>query len=197
MNREKIICTMLCVIALIGFILPAVNINIDFLGNTRSMSLSARSLFDRPDTPLDDLESSRFSQLDLSDMSSGIVAEIRTEVIASVGAYFIALVLLILLLVLAIIGKFKKTSILISAVSVTLLIYAGYTILTITEPLIDGIETIIENALGFLAFLIDVSSILSLSLGNGYWLTIIMLGCLFSIKTFLLIKNKHTQGKGA
>ena len=72
---------MLCAAALAGFLLPAINIEIEFFGNTRNISLGIRSLFDRPKNPFGDMGAgpgfgsdvaSRLADLDLFDFSGGV-----------------------------------------------------------------------------------------------------------------------------
>jgi len=194
----------LCLIALIGFILPSIIIDVDMMGNSRSMSLSMQSFINRPENPFGGSAlnasssgiASRFGDMDLFDFSSDMFGEIRPKMITSVGAYFISLILLIVVLIFTIINKLKKISIFLSAASFALLVYAGNTILTIPGPLMDGLMTNIENSLGFLAMFINIADLINFNvvLGNGYWLTLITIGCLIIFKiASLIILKKHTD----
>ena len=210
-NFKKLICVLLCAAALIGFMFPALNINIDFFGNSRSVSLGMKSLIDKPGDLLGGLEPdmpSRFAGLDFSDLfdlsdlfdfSGEAFAGIRAKAIISVGAYFLTVFLIILSLVLIISGKSKKTGavlstvFIISVISVILFIYAGYTVLTIPEPLIEIIGSALESSLGFFAMFINfsdlLSNILTLRLGFGYWLTLAALCAALIFNLIFFIKT--------
>jgi hypothetical protein len=90
-----------------------------------------------------------------------------------------AMLLLIVLLVFTLLGRLKKTRVTLSAVSLVSLIYAGYTISTITEPLHEALI----NTLGFLVLFMDISNMITINLGIGYWLTLTAAGLLLLAKT--------------
>jgi hypothetical protein len=154
--------------------LPAININIEFLGNSRDMSLSVKTLFENSNSRFG---GSDFSQADMfnlsgSNMFENLISDVRGKLITSVGAYFVTLLLLIISLVFIIIGKFKIAVMSITAIGIALLAYAGNTILSVTEIIISSLE----GSLGILALFINLSNMLQITLGGGYWLTIITLG---------------------
>jgi hypothetical protein len=180
MSKIKIISIALCLAALAGFILPAVNIGIEFLGNSRSISLSIRTLFENSGSRFGGSDLSQADLFNLSDsnMFENLLADVRTVLITSVGAYFMTLILLIIILIFIFTGKFNKAIVIMSGVSVALLAYAGSTILSVTEILLSTLE----SSLGFLAMFINLSDLLKINLGIGYWLTMITLGCLLVLK---------------
>jgi len=184
-NKEKIIITILCVIALMGFLFPAINIDVNFLITSRNVSFSMRTIFNRPDNPFGGADMSRLSEINILDVSGGIFDEVRTKLVTAISAYLITLIALIALLICTLVDKLKKTSAVISTVSFALFIYAGYAISTVTEPLIGAIE----NTLGLVTLFIDISSLISLSLGNGFWLTLIAIGVILAIKIVNLISK--------
>ena len=197
---EKAVCIALCVIALAGFFFPAINIGVNFLGNSRNISLSIESLINRPENPFGSAGSgsdiaSRISDLDLFDFSSDMFGGVGEKLVASVGAYFITLILLVAVLVIAFTGKLKIISAVVSAVALPLFIYAGNAILSVPELLIEGIK----NSLGFFALFIDVSNMIMIDLGNGYWLTLSALCGILLLRITLIImdfikKNKKVEG---
>ena len=205
-NIDKLFSIIICIvaaIAVIGFFRPAVNINLDINGNKRQLSLSMESVFNRPENPFGNMDSdessgilSRFSDMDLLDFSSETFKDVRATIIRSVGSYLISLILLIIIFILAIIGKLKKVSIILSAISFALLIYAGRTILSVQEPFMNGIVNNIENALGFLASFMNISDLLmiEIGLGGGYWLTVITICCMVLLKATRIIQNKLRKG---
>jgi hypothetical protein len=199
LNMKEIssrVCIALCVIALIGFLLPAINISIDFFGISRTVTLSMASFFDRPDNPFGDLDISNLSQINIFDMSDDMFEEVSAKIVTAVGAYFITSILLIVLLICMIAGKLKKAGIILSAASLVLFIYAGYTITTVVESLLARLQSSIEAALGFFAMVIDISYILTLSLGNGFWLTLTAIGGIVLVNIISFIKlSRHLRQK--
>ena len=191
---EQIIITALCLITLIGFFLPAINISIDFMGRETSISLSMRSLFERSESRFGgaDLSQADLFNLGGDNMFSDIIADVSGIIVRSVGAYIITLILLIVILVLTLFNKIPKITMGMSAVSLGLFIYAGNTVLTAKEALVVGLE----SSLGFLAMFLNISEMIFITLGNGYRMTLIMLVCLLLAKIVFFIidlKQKKSQ----
>lgn len=189
-EANKIICIVLCATALIGFLLPAINISIEFFGNSRNTSLSVSSFFNRSESPFGDSDLSQADLFNLSgeNMFSDVLADVGTKVATSVGAYFLTLLLLIIFFIFTFLGKLRKSANVMLAVSFALMAYAGTTIISVPETLL----TSIESSLGFLARFINISEMFNLTLGNGYWLTIIMIGCTLLVKVILYIYSKYS-----
>ena len=186
---DKIICIILCVTALIGFILPAVHIDINFLGNSSGIKISMASLFDRPDLPID---SGNLPQIDIM-RDNNIFSDISSKFISSVIAYILTFILLIVILVLTILEKLKKPGIIITAVSCGLYIYAGYSISNLTETLIKTLQTALENTLGFFAGFINIADMIKIYLGNGYFLTLIAITAFLLTQIIFLFINKRRE----
>ena len=192
-KAERVICIVLCVIALIGFWLPAINVDVHFWGSSRNITFSMASFFDEPDNPFGDLDTSESTQMDLLDMLSDVFDGISTKITISVIAYLITLLLLIVLLFFIIAGKMKKTMRALSIVSLVLLGYAGFTMSSVREPLITGIQSTLENELGFWAIFIDISNILTLSFGHGYWLSLAAIGAMALVGIISIAYELKTQ----
>jgi hypothetical protein len=190
-NIKKIILIVLCLIGIIGFLLPAINLNIEFFGNSITTSLSLGTLFENTESRFG---GSDLFQADMFDFSgenifSNIFTDVRGKVIRSVGSYFVTLIILIVTFIFVVINKFKKTSIVMLAVSLILFVYAGRTILSVVEILLLEIQSM----LGFIAVLIDISEMITVTLGNGYWLTIVTIISLIITQIILLHYKMETD----
>lgn len=193
-SKIKAICIALCFMALVGFFLPAINLRMNFLDNQKSISFSTLSLLDKPESIFDGANLSQEDMFSISSesMFSDLFMEIRPKLIISIGAYFIALILLIVIIASMFVGKLKKPINVMLVLSLALLVYAGCTILSVTEALFHRLE----NSLGFLASFINLSDLVKINLGSGYWLTLIMLGCMLLTKIifyFLSDYRKETE----
>ena len=104
----------------------------------------------------------------------------------SVGAYFLVALLLLINLVLGLLKKWKKVSLVISAVTVALFSYAGYSVMSLSKVLYSAME----GSLGFLAALANVSEMVKFNLGTGYWLTLSSLAVIFAIDIVVLVADK-------
>jgi hypothetical protein len=174
--KTRIILTAVCLIALTGYFLPAISVEVSFMGRSTSNTFSLTSFFNRPDNQLSGLD---LPQTDLfgSDETS-LFAGAGARLMTSIASYLAALVLLIALTVCTALGKLRKTSIALSAVSIGLLAYAGHAISTVTGPIIEALS----ETLGFLAIFIDLSNLITISPGAGYWLTLTALGAVFILR---------------
>jgi hypothetical protein len=191
-NIEKTILTVLCLIGIIGFLFPAFNLNLEIFNNSTTISLSLGTLFENTESRFG---GSDFLQADMFNFSgdnilSDVFANFGEKLIRSVGSYFVTLIILIITLIFAIINKFKKTSIVMLAISLIMFVYAGSTILSVVETLVVEIQSM----LGFIAMLIDISEIITVTLGNGYWLTIATITSLLITQIiFYIIKWKRVK----
>ena len=166
----KIIIVTLCVIALIGFFIPAIYVELSFLGNTRTSGFSLATVFEDNESQFGGMD---FAQSDLADrfVDDDIMADVTSRITLSVALYFITLALTLCVLVLSLLGRMPKVTAVLLACAVTLYIVAGRTILTVPAILLEGIQ----NALGFFALFINISEMIAITLGTGYWLTLIVL----------------------
>jgi len=106
--------------------------------------------------------------------------------------YLSTLFLLAVLLVLIVINKLKKTSIVFLAILLAFYIYIGNTVSGIAFDIISSLE----QQLGFFAFLFNLSDMINVTRGSGYWLTIIAIGCMLLVSvTNLAISKMPSQAK--
>jgi hypothetical protein len=181
--KQRVILTVICLIALTGFFLPAVNVEISFMGRTTSSSFSAASFFNRPDNRLSGLGLPQTELFDLDDAS--LFANAGTRLIVSAASYLTALGLLTAVTVCAALGVLMKTGIVLSAVSTGLMVYAGYTIMTVAEPIIEALN----ETFGFLSRIMDFSNLITITPGAGYLLTLSALGAGFVLSIIFFLKS--------
>lgn len=186
-DRKRIIVIILCIIALIGFILPVVNINIGFLGYSTDISvLNLTSLFNSDSqfgTRLSGSESSSADMFDLSGRSE-IFTDMGVKLILIIVSYSFTILLLIIILIFTLINKYRKVSNVMTTISFLLYAYVGYAISTLTETLFNSVE----EKLGFSVSQFNMSDMIKINIGTGYWLTIFAIG---SILFFIIIARKY------
>ena len=183
----------LCLIALLGYMMPMMSMEInvfDRAGQSVDISLrNLRTLGNDSDSPLGGVDSP-------DSVLSGFLGddedmpEVANNMRNTMVLYIVTLVLLVALLVLFAINKLKKTSIALLTVSLAFYIYIGNTVSGLAVDIISSLE----QRLGFFAFLFNLSEMINVSLGIGYWLTIITIGCMLfvSVANLLLSKGNHT-----
>jgi len=178
MNVKKIILIAACMVALAGFFFPAISLNVNFFGMGTSTTFSLATFFNPPDNPFGtmDLPGLRQDGLrDLIDLSgdNNPFADVGVRLVTAVAAYFGTFILLVVVLIFALAGKLKKPSIVLLGLSLALFAYAGYAISTIPALM----QVAFENFLGFFARLLDLSNIISINLGVGFWITLAAIAC--------------------
>lgn len=176
----------LAVIALLGIIFPLVHIHIHLLGTT-TMSLRVLDMF-----------GNLGSEVPQEALDFAISDELAMSIALPIIAYFLAFFLTITTLVLAFTDKLKILKIVFVSIAMTLMIYAGASITslpnTLSNYLGDFIADLFGDLAGLFASLLDLSNILEINLGAGYWITLIML----LVMLILLIVTKiieYTQKK--
>jgi len=185
-NNLKIISAALIIVAMLGFFLSAVVIKIDMLGISEGLSVrNACSLLSGTTSSQPGISTSQTKLLELIDGNDAF-AEVKIKFIMSVGAYFLVALLLLINLVLVLLGKRKKITLVISAVAMALFSYAGYSVMSLSKVLYSAME----ESLGFLAALVNISEMVKFNLGAGYWLTLSSLAVIFTINIVALAADK-------
>jgi len=168
----------------------------DMVGQSVDISLrNLRTLGNDSDSPLGGIDSS-------DSVLSGFLGEntdmpdIATSLRNTMVLYLLSLILLVVLLVLLVINKLKIASIVLLAIALAFYIYIGNTV----SGLAISIISMLEQRLGFFAFLFNLSEMVNVSLGSGYWFTIIAIGSmlLVSVANFAVSKMylpKESVGK--
>jgi len=131
------------------------------------------------------------SQADLFNLSgegrfSEMFAEVSGKVFSAVGAFLLTILLLVITLVFTILDKLKKPVNVMLVAAIGLFIYAGVTIMSVKDTLLAGLQ----GSLGFIGMLFNVSDMIKISLGGGYWLTMIFAWCLLLTNAVYYFWNK-------
>jgi len=195
-KSEKIILVALCLVALIAFLIPAISLETSFMGMSTNTTFGIATIFDSQDNPFAGMDMPGIQQRDMRDFldlfgDDNPFADVGTRLVISVGAYFITAVLLVVFLICTLLGKLTRVSTVLLVIGFALFVYAGYMISTVPEHM----QAAFANLLGFLAMFIDISNIINISLGIGYWLTLVMMGCMVLIKLVGCIRRHLTKDK--
>lgn len=188
MKPFNLILVALCCAALIGFLLPLINISINIFHFSYSKEVNALnmlSFFNQSDSQFGGLDISKTNVFRLTENNEGL-NQVAKKLIASIGSYFSALLLLSVILVSMLTGLLKKASTLLLLLSFGLYAYAGYTISELTSALFNDIN----KNIGFL----NISGIIKIGLGGGYWLTIGAMACMLLIKAAGFVLNGANMG---
>jgi len=181
----RFVLIMLCLIALVGYILPLININMNNIsGESTSKDISLLSVFQDPSSILENesiLSSDRFAGM--ADVLSNTTRQIKTIM----ALFAVSLFITIIVLVFIIINKFKAITAIILSGVLFLPIYIGTAISSLSRQFIQSLE----QGLGFLASLITLSDFISIKIGVGYFVTIGAIGFL-TLLQLLSIKNQKT-----
>ena len=164
----KYVVIVLCIITIVGFFLPFVNLQLSFFGNYRQMNLSLATIFQNnsPNSPL----GGGFGGSDLGEFLDDLeINNITNRVVLVVIFYIISLTLVLCVLVVTIFNKLKRLRILFVAIMICLFFSAGH----IASGIPEMIFTELEAMLGFFALFINFRGMLSLSMGTGYWVSLI------------------------
>ncbi|MCL1990363.1 MAG: hypothetical protein FWG67_05675 [Defluviitaleaceae bacterium] len=170
-KSSKYIVIALLIMALVGMALPLVHVSVHFLG-TVNMSFS-----------LIDLLGAFGGELPQETLDLGVGDLLFEEIGLYVGlpllAYVVAMIVIITTFLLAFTAKFKLLKIVLVSMATALMIFVGRSVTALPVTLSDHFEDILADAIGgfagFFSSMIDLSTILEIDLGFGYWLTLIML----------------------
>jgi len=182
-NNVKVISAVLIVVAILGFFLSAVVIKVDILGISEGLSVrNAFSFVSGTTSKQSDISKSQVKLIELID-GNGAFAEVRMKFIMSVGVYLLVALLLLVNLILVLLGKWRKASLVISAGAIALFSYAGYSVMSLSKVF----YSVMKESLGFFAALVNVSELMKFSLGTGYWLTLTSLAAIFTINVVVFV----------
>jgi len=195
-DKYGIIFMTLCVMALIGYTQPAVNVHLSFLDMTYSSSFGMATVFGESENPLDMLG------MDESDLSE-ILAEVdmmehfdyvRGRVVFAAISYVLVLLLLPVILGFTLWGKFKMAKLAMLTISIVLYVTVGTLILTVPEIVLDILTGAVEDILGSFAALVDVSGLIDAEPAAGYWITMLALAGMLLMEIAIFFKGKLAGG---
>lgn len=163
-NKEKIILSSIVLIALAGFLLPAVIINIDLAGISQSISLlNIISFFNKSGT-----QSGKLGMFQSgAENGGGILAGAGVKLMIFAGFYLLTVILLIITLICVLAGKSRRPGIITAGLSLILHICTGWSVVNLK----DAIYGAVEKNYGFIASFINIYDKININFGVGYWIT--------------------------
>jgi hypothetical protein len=180
----------LCLTALAGYLMPLMSINIDVFDRvSQSMDISIGNILSirsDADSPFGGIDSSESVFSGMLGGGEGM-SEITGKLMISIGLYLVAFILLLVVLVFSEINKLKKTSIAILALSLSFYVYIGFTVSNLAADIIG----MLEQRLGFFAMLFNLSEMITVSLGNGYWITLAAICCMVLVKLVQIFQKNN------
>jgi len=165
----KYIVISLYIIAIVGFFLPFASLELSFFGTYRQVNFSLMTIFQN--NSQDPLFGGGLGYSDLGEFISDLdeVRNVTNRAVLAAVCYGSSFLMVLVVLIFTILNKLKYLRILLAAIIVCLFIYAGHIISGIPYMIFDEIE----NMLGFFALFINFRGMLSISLGIGYWISLI------------------------
>jgi len=157
-------------------LLPLFTLNIGIFGNSSSMEFSLRMIFQNIGGSNGNVAFGDLVQFGHNDFAR--------EIILPFGAYLLTLLLIIIGTVFAFLDKFKTVTSALLVVALGSIVYVGFGFINLPTVLGDAITDLLGNnpLMGVFASMINISEIVSINLGVGYWLTMAF------IITFVVVK---------
>lgn len=195
MKKVKYVILILCFLAVIGYFLPALNININVPDVYRlKMNVNLGSLF----SLLNEAKSQGYggsmgsvSSDDIDEMFE-LLRELHIENLVggltfSMIFYILVIFILAVMLILTFMGKFNRVFITMTAIGILFYIFIAFQIISLPSTIKEAIN---KNLGGFSGFF-DLSKGININLGIGFWLTFIAIICILSIYLYTFYKNKQ------
>lgn len=171
MNRKKIVCISLCLAALFtGSVLPFFHLDFNLFSHSQEISIRLIDVIRQLGNVNGDVTQN--GMLNLS-QDPNLLANMGTESILPIGAYLLTLVLIAITFLFILIDKFEKAIWILLSISLVSAIYAGYGI--------SALPSTLGSELGFLTAFIDISEVIHLNLGSGYFIMVTLVAGLLCI----------------
>ena len=191
----------LCIVALAGFFLPVINVHLSFLEEEHTSGISLITALDRSESLLDRLDLSGQFDMDETEFLQtldeihfvDIMEDAVRAVTFSASSYIVVLILLFAVFVLAFMGKFALLKIVMLAISLVLLIIAGAVIVTVPELAVDILHDIMEETVEIFAAFMDISEIIQVKIGVGYWITLCPIAVMLLTETLKYFQKKNDE----
>lgn len=183
-NISRYIPIALCIVALAGFWLPAIRVELSFLGISRSTNLSIATFFESTDSPMETLN---LGQTDISDIlgENDMLQDAGARIALAVISYLLSLLATLALLIFTFLNKFVIIRIVLAAMAAVLLAVAARAILSVP----DIIAETLTNILGFFAMFLNLSEMIQITLGSGLWTPAITLVIIFLFELTLRFRK--------
>ena len=195
MKKVKYVILILCFLAVIGYFLPAVNININVLDVYKlRMNVNLGSFY----SLLNEAKSQglggsmgRVSSDDIDEIFE-LLRELHIDNLVggltfSMIFYIFVIFILAVMLILTFMGKINRVFITLTAISILFYIFIAFQIINLPGTIKEALN---KNLGGFSRF-IDLSKGININLGIGFWMTFIALICILSIYLYTFYKNKQ------
>lgn len=167
MNRKKIVCISLCLAALFtGSVLPVFHFDFSLFNYSQEISIRLIDVIRQLGNVNGDVT------LNLS-QDPNPLANMGTESLLPIGAYLLTLVLIAITFIFILTDRFEKTIWILLSISLVSAIYAGYGI--------SALPSTLGSELGFLTAFIDISEVIHLNLGSGYFIMVTLVAGLLCI----------------
>ena len=178
-KNGKYIYLILGLLTVLGIFFPLIMLNIPLLGN-RSIELSLLSLLQNVGDIGGEMLQDAMPQIGESNaMLSGIVGMIIFPIVA----YLLAILFMVISIACAFVDKFKIAVKIMLVSALVMGVYVGFAFTRLPTILDRALAGLFE-ADPFMSML-DISNILSITLGGGYWLTFIPIAVFFVIKCII------------
>lgn len=170
------ILIMLFLISFVGYSLPLINISINNLsGESTTTDLSLLSVFQDSNSLLGSesmLTRERISEV--SDVLSTNTQKIKRTMMS----FFVSFLIMSIVFIFVITNKYKAITTMVNFGVLLLLIYTGLAIENIYGQLIKSLE----EGLGLIASFINISDLISINIGVGYWVIMSSIACLLLVQ---------------
>jgi len=105
----------------------------------------------------------------------------------------LVLILLLIILAVTLLGKFKLAKLAMLAISFASYIIVGSVVLTVPEIILDILVDALEDIFGIFAALIDLSGLIYAELAAGYWVTLFALAGMLLMEIAMFLKGRFAK----
>ena len=157
-----------------SYFLPAMYVEFSILSWQHSLGLSLRTLIDVEERLPDGMALAGTELAGLFD-TDGIVESVRGRIIFSAVAYFVTFAVLVAAVVLTVLDKGARTCFTMLMCALVLYIAGAYAAVGIPQLINEAIAEAAASLLGFFALFFDFSNAVAVSIGRGFWVTLVAL----------------------
>ena len=183
MKNSKYLYLILGVLALLGIFFPLLNVSVDFLGTSNAVEVSVVNLLQNVGS-----QQRQMAQAGGMMQENPMLPEIGRTIVRPFIAYVVMLIGLVVVTLFLFIQKFKIATNVLLASIIPLCVYVGFAFTSLSTTLSESLMEVFESPI-FLS-MIDLTDLLSVSLGNGFWLTVISIGMLVVVRVVTQVYPK-------
>ena len=183
---KRVVVFLILIIAVIGYLLPAFWVKIEFLGMSRDYDFGIYTPFKEEDS----INRINFTERDINNAFSESmeIKEIGNRIIISVLLYVLALIFLVIALAVSFFIKQRGgIKIIFSSAALLLHIVSSRVLITVPDLIIVELNRILNNTLRFFAFFMSIpQDIVRIEPGSGYWVTLSAMALLVAVNIFFI-----------